>query len=199
MIDPRDITNYNRTDAELEELLLFCAAVTAKTAVVIARQLDTFLNARGESPFDKVRIMIEEGTLLRRLKESKIGQYTRLEKAYKQIVKLNPRTCTVDELEEVHGIGPKTARYFLLHSRPNQRIAALDTHMMHYLRDKGYTDIDNTPTSKKTYIALEAIFIAEADKAGKTIAEFDLAIWNQYSKHGNTHVKTPKSKKAKSV
>lgn len=196
MIDPRNITNYSRTDAELEELLLFAAAVTAKTATVTAKQLDAFLKYGPESasPFEKVKWMIDNGRLDFYLRNSSIGQYIRLNKAYKQLVKLNPRTCTVDELEGVHGIGPKTARFFILHSRPNQRIAALDTHMIHYLREKGYTTLDNTPTNRKKYAELEAIFIEEADKAGKSVAEFDLAIWNKYSKHGNTYVKEPKKK-----
>lgn len=194
MIDPQNITDYNRTNAELEELLLFAAAVTAKTAVVVTKQLDNFLRETlpGEStsgylqlsPFGKVAHMIKTGTLVYKLKVARLGQYTRLEKAFTQIVKLNPRTCTVDELEKVHGIGPKTARFFILHSRPNQRIAALDTHMIHYLRDLGYTKLDNTPTSRKKYAELEAIFIAEADKAGKSVAEFDLSIWNKFSKYG---------------
>jgi len=186
MIDPQKITDYSRTDDELEELLLFAAAVTGKTAVVIARQLDNFLKygPAGKSPFEKVRWMVKNGKLDFYLRNSSIGQYTRLNKAYRQIVKLNPRTCTVDELEEVHGIGPKTARFFLLHSRRNQRIAALDTHMMHYLRDKGYTKLNNTPSSRKAYAELETVFIAEADKSGKSIADFDLSIWNKYSKYG---------------
>jgi thermostable 8-oxoguanine DNA glycosylase len=199
MIDPRNITKYDRTDDELEELMLFAAAVTAKTATVTAKQLDFFLTDTQivGSPFQKVQDMISAGTLVAHLKNSKIGQYTRLEKAFTQLIKLNPRTCTVDELEAVHGIGPKTARFFILHSRPNQRIAALDTHMIHFLREKGYTTLDNTPTSSKKYAELEAIFIEEADKAGKTVAEFDLSIWNKYSKHGNTYVKEPKVKKVK--
>jgi thermostable 8-oxoguanine DNA glycosylase len=191
MIDPQNITNYNRTDAELEELMLFAAAVTAKTAVVIARQLDTFLKYGPEnaSPFAKVKWMIDNGRLDFYLRNSSIGQYIRLNKSFKQLIKLNPRTCTVEDLEAVHGVGPKTARFFILHSRPNQRIAALDTHMIHYLREKGFTQLDNTPTNRKVYKQLEAIFIAEADMAGKTVAEFDLSIWNKYSKHGNTYKK----------
>lgn len=201
MIDPQKITDYNRTDAELEELLLFAAAVTGKTAVIIAKQLHNFLSwgPADKSPFEKVQWMIKNGRLDFYLRNSSIGQYTRLNKAYKQIVKLNPRTCTVDELEEVHGIGPKTARFFLLHSRKNQRIAALDTHMMTFLREKGYTTLDNTPTNPKVYKDLEKIFIEEADKAGKTVAEFDLSIWNKYSKYGNAHVKKPKKAKAKAL
>ena len=200
MIDPQKITDYDRTDSELEELLLFAAAVTGKTAVVIAKQLDNFLRygPADRSPFEKVKWMIKNGKLDFYLRNSSIGQYTRLNKAYREIVKLNPRTCTVNELEDVHGIGPKTARFFLLHSRRNQRIAALDTHMMTFLREKGYTKLENTPSSRKKYAELEAVFITEADKAGKSVADFDLSIWNKYSKFGN-NTKTRKSKKVKSV
>src|SRR5882672_7454413 len=100
MIDPQNITDYNRSDAELEELLLFSAAVTAKTAVVIAKQLDNFLNGiRGDSPFDKVRRTISANTLVWRLKAARLGQYKRLEKAFTQIMELNPRTCTIEQLE----------------------------------------------------------------------------------------------------
>ena len=186
MIDPQNITDYNRTDDELEELLLFAAAVTGKTAVVIAKQLDNFLKygPAGKSPFEKVKWMVKNGKLDFYLRNSSIGQYTRLNKAYRQIVKLKPRTCTVDDLEAVHGIGPKTARFYLLHSRRNQRIAALDTHMVRFLREKGYTNLMNTPSSRSKYAELEAIFITEADKAGKSVADFDLSIWNKYSKFG---------------
>jgi thermostable 8-oxoguanine DNA glycosylase len=83
----------------------------------------------------------------------------------------------------------------MLHTRPNLRIAALDTHMMTFLREKGYTTLDNTPSNPNVYKQLEKIFIEEADKAGKTVADFDLAIWNKYSKYGNTHVKKTKVKK----
>lgn len=186
MIDPQNCVDFKRTDAELEELLLFAIAVTGKTAIVIAKQLDNFLRygPDGASPFEKVRWMIKKGNLHISLEAARLGQYTRLNKAYREVVELNPRTCTVDELEGVHGIGPKTARFFLLHSRENQRMAALDTHMMTFLREKGYTTLHSTPSSRKMYAKLEAIFIEEADKSGKSVADFDLAIWNKYSKFG---------------
>jgi len=39
MIDPYNITKYNRTDWELEEFALFCILVTGKRADYIAKQL----------------------------------------------------------------------------------------------------------------------------------------------------------------
>lgn len=44
MVDPFDITKYNRTQAELEELLLFCISVAGKNARVTSHNLERFLN-----------------------------------------------------------------------------------------------------------------------------------------------------------
>lgn len=185
MIDPTAVTNYNRTDAELEEFMLFCIAVAGKTAQIIARQLQVLLDiATGDNPFDKIRNLIKIGRLDTVLKLARLGKYHVLMKAYKQILDLNLRTCSLEDLEKVHGIGPKTARYFMLHTRPNVQVAALDTHILKFLKEQGYVVPNHTPTGKK-YKELEQIFIMEATKRGRQIAEFDLAIWNHYSKDGD--------------
>ena len=89
------------------------------------------------------------------------------------------KTCTVEDLELIKGIGPKTARCFLIHSRPNQQLAGLDIHALRYLADQGYQVPKTTPTGKK-YKEIEGWFIKEANKAGKDVATFDLEIWNKY-------------------
>ena len=94
---------------------------------------------------------------------------------------INLKTCTIDELEAIKGIGPKTARCFLIHSRPNQQLAGLDRHILRFLRDQGYNVPKHTPTGKK-YKQVEQLFIQEAQKAGKDIATFDLELWNKYRK-----------------
>jgi thermostable 8-oxoguanine DNA glycosylase len=38
----------------------------------------------------------------------------------------------------------------------------------------------NTPSSKKLYLTIEDIVINLAKESGKTMAEFDLDIWNRY-------------------
>jgi thermostable 8-oxoguanine DNA glycosylase len=185
MIDPTRITDYNMSQEHLEEFMLFCIAVAGKTAQVVSKQLQKFLDAApGNSPFDKIKKLVKAGKLLSALKKARLGKYSILVKAYSQIIRLNLRTCTVDELETVHGIGPKTARFFLLHSRFNVQVAALDTHVLKFLKGLGHDVPDHTPTGNK-YKLLEAIFIEEAKKRGRLIAELDLAIWNHYSKGGN--------------
>lgn len=191
MIDPTAVTNYNRTDAELEELMLFSIAVAGKTAQIVSKQLQALLDAApGNSPFDKINKLTKSGKLLAALKKSRLGKYNILTKAYPQITSFNLRTCTADELETVHGVGPKTARFFLLHSRPNIQVAALDTHILKFLKALGHDVPNSTPTGKK-YKLLEAVFIEEAKKRGRSIAELDLAIWNHYSKGGDKSRQNP--------
>lgn len=190
MIDPTVITNYNRTDAELEEFILFCIAVAGKTAKIIAEQLHNFLLDLDDigqlSPFEKLR-KINSLQLMMALKRAKLGKYHALNEAFQQIINVNLRTCTAEDLEKVHGIGPKTARYFLLHSRKDVEVAPLDTHALKFLRSQGHVVPDHTPTGNK-YKLLEQVYINEAKKRGKTIAEFDLAVWNYYSKNGNSNI-----------
>ena len=129
--------------------------------------------------------MIDRNILLDELQRVKLGKYSVLVKGYTEIVKnkINVFTCTITDLEVITGIGMKTSRFFLLHSRPEQQIAVLDTHILKYLREElEYENIPtSTPTGKK-YIELEQIFIKEANLSGLSIADFDLKIWKSYSK-----------------
>lgn len=191
MITPTNITNYNRTQAELEEFLLFAILVAGKTAKTQAEKLERFLNMRDMlkisedySPLQFIKFLSTmDGMLTRAMKVEKLGQYERLGKAFRGILQFEGKldSVTLEELESVDGIGPKTARFFLLHSRPNQKVAALDTHILKFLSEKGYKVPKSTP-SKKKYRAIEEIFLAECEKAGKNVADMDLEIWKSYSK-----------------
>jgi thermostable 8-oxoguanine DNA glycosylase len=72
-----------------------------------------------------------------------------------------------------------------MHSRPNQRIAVLDTHILHWLRDQGVAAPKTTPLKgSKKYKDLELTFLTLADKLGEDPAILDLRIWNEYSRNG---------------
>ena len=63
-----------------------------------------------------------------------------------------------------------------MHTRPDEQYAALDVHILRWLRTKGYDAPKGTPTGER-YRELELNFISEAEKRGMTPAELDSAIW----------------------
>ena len=184
MIDPVHITNFNQTDEQLEEVLLFWVLVAGKTASIISKALEKILNSlKGSTPFEKIR-GVGKNNLPKLLKDHGIGCYSIKARALWELVNsnLNLRTCSVDDLEKIYGIGSKTSRCFLIHSRPNMRYAALDTHILKYLRDSGRIVPKATPSNKKLYRKFEQIFLEDALYYGYSVAEFDLALWNKYAK-----------------
>jgi hypothetical protein len=184
------VTRYDRTEAELQEWWLFSTVAAGKTAVTQARLLDRFLNLlpTAPTPFEQIALAItmeNEGlfSFEGALRESRLGQYTRLSKCFRQSIGLDLTTCTVKDLEAIHGVGPKTARMFLMHSRPNQRFAALDVHILKYLRVNGHPEAPLvTPSGAKHYALYEAAFLVLADASGRSVSEFDLDIWRSYTR-----------------
>ena len=184
MIDPTTITNYNRNQSELEEFLMFAIMVAGKPAKQTAQKLNQFLNMREdcESPLEFLDNLIQEGTLDNAMKNCRLGQYGRLGSAFRGIVQLRNRLhkASVDDLEAITGIGPKTARFFVLHSRKNASHAVLDTHILKWLRAHGEDAPKSTPSGKK-YTQLEERFIYWAGQYNMKIADLDLHVWKQYS------------------
>lgn len=192
MIDPKNITNYNRTEAELQEFLLFCICVAGKNSHQQAKKLNQFLtdgyqshqnvfNQSIKTPFKLVKMMGDLGILKGLLMLVKMGQYTRITNAFYEVSKLPSLTdITISELEKIKGIGPKTARFFVLHSRPNQQIAVLDTHILKWLQERAFVPVPKkTPSSKNTYLMWENVFLYHARELGMTPAELDLKIWKE--------------------
>lgn len=177
MVDPFDVTHYNRTQKELEEFLLFGLFVAGKKATVIAQKLDDFLkdNPQNLNPLDLIKSWIKDGSLRSRLKAVKLGKYDHFEKALNQLCEkdLDLKACTVDDLKSIHSIGDKTSRYFILHTRKNVQVACIDTHIKKYLRKNGITS--------NKYEDLEKAFIEIAKKKKKSIADLDLEIWTEYT------------------
>lgn len=185
MIDPTRITNFNRTNEELQEFLLFCICVAGKTAWQISKKIDDLIRlsrlSTGES--DIFFSLSKQDNLEDFLISRKIGNYKKHVRCFKELIKSNfdLRKCSVEELESIHGIGPKTARYFILHSRENSRVACLDRHVLRWLGEKGHKVPKSTPSGNK-YKYLESIFIKEADKQDVSISKLDLDIWNSYAR-----------------
>lgn len=188
MIDPANITDFELTDEGLEEHLLFWLLVAGKTARVIAQRLDLMLDELDGhppgSPLDAFRRY--RRSLPQYLKRHGVGCFTLKAKGIRHLGRagLDLRTCELADLVAVPGVGPKTARCFLVHSRPDARYACLDTHVLKFLRDDlGAPDVPaTTPQSRSQYERLERVFLAEADRQGKPVAVLDLEVWRRYTR-----------------
>jgi thermostable 8-oxoguanine DNA glycosylase len=185
MITPTTITNYNRTEAELEEFLMFAILVAGKGAEQQAKKLDAFLTdyRSDRSPFQYLEHIIANYSLTKEMMKHKLGQYKRLLFAFTGILRFkgNLKNVTIEELESVKGISSKTSRFFILHTRPNVRIACLDTHILRHMREDLGIDTPKTTPSKKKYLELENKLLDIIEKSSKTFAEYDLDVWKSRS------------------
>lgn len=125
------------------------------------------------------------------LRASKLGQYTRLVSCFREVVScgIDLRTCTIEELENIHGIGPKTSRFFITCNRPNVRHAVIDTHLLKFLNQYLGLTVPATTPSGREYARLEKAYLDYSDKVGCNPAELDLAIWKIYGSRDDSEFK----------
>lgn len=187
MLNPVEITNFNASKSELEELILFWICASGKNGITAAKCLNNLLSTwkklPSQSPFDIIRYILKNANLSEEMKKHGIGCYSLKSKAFKDLTSksLDLKECSVDDLEGITGVGPKTARCFLIHSRKNQNYAGLDVHILRFLREKGHETPKTTPTGKK-YKELEKIFLKYVKESGMSVADFDLKIWSNSRK-----------------
>jgi len=192
MINPNQVTNFDRTPAEMEEFLLFAIIVAGKGAFQQAKKLEEFLAPihRTEvinnpflnwTPFAYIRHLDKEGKLDEALRSVKMGQYNRIGSAFRAVATFfgvsSNVTLSIRLLECIKGVGMKTARFYFMHSLPNQNFACLDTHILKWLGEKGHQVPKTTPTGQK-YLDLEKIFLAYCKEMNMLPADLDLSIWN---------------------
>ena len=188
-INPKKITDFNRTKADLELFAVFAVCVAGKNAQQTADKVndnfrDVATPTKQLTPFEAIKNLVNIKVFVAYLKMAKMGQQRRIYRALRDLVEsgIDLKTCTVEELEAIHGIGPKTSRFIIMHSRPNQRLATLDTHILRWMRDQGIETPKATPQSKKLYKELEDKFLTLCDKRAILPSQLDLKIWKQYSK-----------------
>jgi hypothetical protein len=183
MIELKRITDFERSPAELEELLLFCAFLGRHSAWDTASALHSFLTTVHQRehpktfrPFEGLRR--QEQRLAADMKSHGLRSPKKNARTIVALIEcgLDLRTCTVEELEGVPGMTPSAARLFLLHSRPEQPYACLDGDVLSYLRDEGIVTPAKAPADPEEYRVLEQEFLELAAKAGKTPAELDREI-----------------------
>lgn len=182
IVEPTKITNHNRTTLELQWFWLFSLFVAGKNSDFAAGKIEAlrWFMPDGAYPINWLNANgVEEY-----LRKAKVGQYGRLTKAIEQSKDVDLRNSTLDRLLSIHGVGPKTVRFFLLHSRKDCNCAVLDTHVLKFLRDCGYSAAPKqTPANPKKYRLLEDIFlnICRLNYPTLSVAEVDLKIWTKYS------------------
>jgi thermostable 8-oxoguanine DNA glycosylase len=198
MIDPYNITNYNRTEGELQKFLLFCIVVAGKTAYIQAQKLEEFLLSVNErlmlpehvDPFQSLISADQHGILFEEIKKAKLGQYKKIYSGFKFITQkdYNLNRMTPKILEEIPGVGMKTSRFFLLHSDIfyKDKIAILDTHILKFIKE----NIDDrapksTPVIPLTYRFWEDMFLNWCNNNDKNVADFDLEVWKSYARKKN--------------
>ena len=189
LINPKKITDFNRTKADLELFAIFAVCVAGKksqqTADKVNKHFTDFQTPTKQlTPFEAIENLVNIKVFGAYLQMAKFGQYKRIYRALRDLAEsgLDLKTCSVEDLEAIHGIGPKTSRFIIMHSRPNQRLATLDTHILRWMRDQGINTPKATPQSKKLYKELEQKFLTLCDKCAILPSQLDLKIWKQYSK-----------------
>ena len=190
-VNPTDITDFNRDTNQLESFWLFCMFVAGKNSDYASRCLTQLIHGMSKSEdfsvgyhsiFDYFRDLGRDG-IHNALVASKVGQYGRLTKGIMQSLDLDLETCTLDDLLAIHGVGNKTARFFLLHTRGGD-YAVLDTHILSWMRSHGVPDAPkNTPTNTKKYKELEKQFrlLSRLNFPYLSDAQIDLLIWSDQS------------------
>jgi endonuclease III len=197
VIDPRNVTDYRRTDAQLQEFLIYAVCVAGKkaadTAPAVARLLNllAYGNPAGGKgcslpPLSLVALYGRD-EVARAVRQAGMGCYRQKARALHAAARrwrlglLDLRTCSAAELECLPCVGPKTARFFLLHSRPGVRAAAIDRHILRHLAAHGVRVPTQTPARPASYRRLEDAFLRLADEADMTPADYDLAVWKRYA------------------
>ena len=173
MIDVHNIVKFDRTHDELIEFATFCVCVAGKSAKTVAAAINRL---------DMHELhRLSEHRLAEKLRSVGIGCYNQKAKTLYQLYNssLDLRTCSSDDLETIPGIGPKTSRFFLLYTRPNQDVAVLDTHILKFLREQGVKAPTQTPQNIKRYKKLEVAYLSIARAKRISPLGLDIQEWTE--------------------
>ena len=150
----------------------------------IAEKILANLIPKKATPFHQLEKYTHQKLAIK-LKELGCGCYNAKSRTIFELVnsKLNLSTCEIHELEKIYGIGRKTSRGFVLHSRSNAQCSVLDTHILKFLKENDVPDVPkSTPSSKLEYERLEKNFLTICRKRKIAPAKLDLKVWSSYTK-----------------
>lgn len=182
-INPLKVTDFDRTQHALDYFWAYAVICAGKKSEVASKKTVELFETK--PPHVRPLVWLSDGRrLLRLLEANKVGQYNRLSRCFKESVNVDLRTATVDELDDVHGIGGKTARFFVVHSRRDAECSPLDTWILKWIKLHGVRKVPkDTPTSKNQYERLERSSIRLMRKffPDLAMAEADLLVWKVMS------------------
>jgi hypothetical protein len=194
---PSQVVDYTQTDysdasrSDLEWWLLFSIAVAGWRSEMAASALGRFKFYIDSPDFPLMRIadaMEDEPEVIEWAFGNARFRFTRTKRSFIEASRefwcRDLRKLTPLELESIHGIGPKTSRFFLFTATPGARYAALDTHILKWLSALGYDAIPKSTPSGRNYARIEQYFLQEADARGKEPSELDLEVWTAYKNGG---------------
>jgi len=179
----------NKFDADtdrLQRFLFFSVAVAGKQAEAVKKKVDLLAghlrtHYAQEAFMGNLSAALDHSQFINRLKEVRFGQYTKMLNFSQAFMAwpVDLTTATVADLRKYPGVGPKTARFFILYTRPGERLAVLDTHILAWMKEQGVAGVPkSTPQSESVYTKFERIFLDMCDKRKKTPHQLDDEIWN---------------------
>jgi len=186
MIQPTQITNFHRFYRELIGFFTFCICVQGKNSDIVAAKINTlikepdFFRCMEDYPLEENGLW--ELIMHDLLRKHKVRNYRRIMHVLKQVVTVDLQTCTLEDLLNIKGVGPKSACFFFLHSRPNQDVVVIDTHLLKFYNEKHKLN-ESRPTKWEDYLKLGKSIAAtiKATFPNLSLAEADLHIWKQQS------------------
>jgi thermostable 8-oxoguanine DNA glycosylase len=178
MLTEANLMNFERTTDQLEELLFFSLCVAGKNSQITMRGVNRLFEGKSH-PFRWLRSLLNKKQFIPMMKKVGLGQYNRMQKSARCMVdsEIDLHTCSVAELESLHGIGPKTARFFLAFSRKGVKVAILDVHILRWMKKHGIKTPNKTPSTRKNYWELEKKYLALARRMKQNPAKLDYKVW----------------------
>jgi hypothetical protein len=193
MITPTSVTDFNRDNNQLLEFAIFAVCVAGKDSDQTAKKVEalwtdpsfqTTLTYQWMCPpqsDSQYGFFLE--VLVMHLVNHKIGQYERISRI---LMILNQsrdylRQISFNALIAIKGIGPKTAAFFILHSRKNAEIPVIDTHICKYMATKGIEMKVSANIPKYMANAELVSENIEMDFPQMSLAEADLYLWTKFS------------------
>lgn len=190
-INPKEITDLNRTTAQKEKFLLFCVLCAGKSSDVMAEKLEQLLepvNSSGPrfelkaTPLDYLINLLRSGRLREVLEKHKIGKYDLLTKFVEKVKDWDTTEWSRKALVTIPGISYKTASLYRMHCF-GDKIACLDTHVLRWLRTEGFKGVPKaSPSNWDIYRHWENVFLGECYKREVEPNHFDLDLWKQATK-----------------